>query len=97
MASTHINDWRELELKIFVQNYIIIKSEDETEEVLLDLDNFEDLYSKYKSSLGEPTPAEQEDKILSLENKVEELENLIKKIEVREQLVREKEYCNYPL
>ena len=97
MASTHINDWRELELKIFVQNYITIKSEDETESVLFDFENFEDLYSKYKSSLGEPTPAEQEDKILSLENKVEELKILIEQREEYEQLVREKEYYNYPL
>lgn len=97
MASTHINDFRELELKTFIGSYITIKSEDETESVLFDFENLEDSYGKYRTYIGKPTPEEYEDKILSLENKVEELENLIKKIEVREQLVREKEYYNYPL
>lgn len=77
MSSKHSIDWRELELKIFVQNYIIIKSEDETEDVLLDFDNFEDLYSKYRRCVGEPTIEDYEGKVLSLENKIEELQELI--------------------
>ena len=97
MASTHINDLRELELKMFIGSDITIKSEDETESVLFDSENFEDLYSKYRTYIGKPTPEEYEDKILSLENKVEELENLIEQREEYEQLVREKEYYNYPL
>ena len=97
MASTHINDLRELELKMFIGSDITIKSEDETESVLFDSENFEDLYSKYRTYIGKPTPEEYEDKILSLENKVEELKILIEQREEYEQLVREKEYYNYPL
>ena len=45
--------------------------------VILTIEQLDKLYEDVMRLYGEPTPAEQEDKILSLENRNEELENLV--------------------
>ena len=60
-------------------NDIIISSTDGDTEirVVLTINQLDKLYADAMKLYGEPTPAEQEDKILSLENRNEELENLV--------------------
>ena len=73
-------DIKENEVCIFnSSNDVVLSSTDgDTQvEVILTIEQLDKLYADAMKLYGEPTPEEQEDKILSLENRNEELENLV--------------------
>lgn len=79
-------DIKENEVCIFnSSNDVVLSSTDgDTQvEVILTIEQLDKLYADAMKLYGEPTPEEQEDKILSLENRNEELENLVEQYQVR--------------
>lgn len=79
-------DIKENEVCIFnSSNDVVLSSTDgDTQvEVILTIEQLDKLYADAMKLYGEPTPEEQEDKILSLENRNEELENLVEQYQAR--------------
>ena len=73
-------DIKENDIEVFnkVNDIIISSTDGDTEiRVVLTINQLDKLYAYAMKLYGEPTPEEQEDKILSLENRNEELENLV--------------------
>lgn len=79
-------DCRKDEVEVtFLSNDIVLTSRDNQNSCYIKLtsDQMDKIYADMKKWYGEPTPAEQEDKILSLENRNEELENLVEQYQER--------------
>lgn len=79
-------DIKENEVCIFnSSNDVVLSSTDgDTQvEVILTIEQLDKLYADAMKLYGEPTPEEQEDKILSLENRNEELKNLVEQYQER--------------
>ena len=86
MTNLIMLDIKENDVEVFSKsNDIIISSTDGDTEirVILTIEQLDKLYEDVMKLYGEPTPAEQEDKILSLENRNEELENLVEQYQER--------------
>ena len=86
MTNLIMLDIKENDVEVFSKsNDIIISSTDGDTEirVVLTINQLDKLYADTMKLYGEPTPAEQEDKILSLENRNEELENLVEQYQER--------------
>ena len=86
MTNLIMLDIKENDVEVFSKvNDIIISSTDGDTEirVILTIEQLNKLYEDVMRLYGEPTPAEQEDKILSLENRNEELENLVEQYQER--------------
>lgn len=86
MTNLIMLDIKENDVEVFSKaNDIIISSTDGDTEirVILTIEQLDKLYEDVMRLYGEPTPAEQEDKILSLENRNEELENLVEQYQER--------------
>ncbi|NLK23997.1 MAG: hypothetical protein GX309_08485 [Clostridiales bacterium] len=80
MTNLIMLDIKENDVEVFSKaNDIIISSTDGDTDirVVLTINQLDKLYADAMKLYGEPTPEEQEDKILSLENRNEELENLV--------------------
>ena len=86
MTNLIMLDIKENDVEVFSKaNDIIISSTDGDTEirVILTIEQLDKLYEDVMRLYGEPTPAEQEDKILSLENRNEELKNLVEQYQER--------------
>lgn len=86
MTNLVMLDIKENDIEVFSKaNDIIISSTDGDTEirVVLTINQLDKLYADAMKLYGEPTPEEQEDKILSLENRNEELENLVEQYQER--------------
>ena len=86
MTNLIMLDIKENDVEVFSKaNDIIISSTDGDTEirVVLTINQLDKLYADAMKLYGEPTPEEQEDKILSLENRNEELENLLEQYQAR--------------
>lgn len=86
MTNLIMLDIKENDVEVFSKaNDIIISSTDGDTEirVVLTINQLDKLYADAMKLYGEPTPEEQEDKILSLENRNEELENLVEQYQER--------------
>ena len=86
MTNLIMLDIKENDVEVFSKaNDIIISSTDGDTEirVVLTINQLDKLYADAMKLYGEPTPEEQEDKILSLENRNEELENLVDQYQAR--------------
>ena len=86
MTNLIMLDIKENDVEVFSKvNDIIISSTDGDTEirVVLTINQLDKLYADAMKLYGEPTPEEQEDKILSLENRNEELENLVEQYQAR--------------
>ena len=80
MTNLVMLDIKENDIEVFnkVNDIIISSTDGDTEiRVVLTINQLDKLYAYAMKLYGEPTPEEQEDKILSLENRNEELENLV--------------------
>ena len=80
MTNLIMLDIKENDIEVFnkVNDIIISSTDGDTEiRVVLTINQLDKLYADAMKLYGEPTPEEQEDKILSLENRNEELENLV--------------------
>ena len=77
-------------LEIRVGDNIEIKSKYSDEKIIMDMVQFELLSEQYYSLVNEPTRDEMRDKVMHLENKVEELENIIEIKKENETLIKEK-------
>ena len=80
MTNLIMLDIKENDIEVFnkVNDIIISSTDGDTEiRVVLTINQLDKLYAYAMKLYGEPTPEEQEDKILSLENRNEELENLV--------------------
>ena len=80
MTNLIMLDIKENDVEVFnkVNDIIISSTDGDTEiRVVLTINQLDKLYADAMKLYGEPTPEEQEDKILSLENRNEELENLV--------------------
>ena len=80
MTNLIMLDIKENDVEVFnkVNDIIISSTDGDTEiRVVLTINQLDKLYAYAMKLYGEPTPEEQEDKILSLENRNEELENLV--------------------
>lgn len=86
MTNLIMLDIKENDVEVFSKaNDIIISSTDGDTDirVVLTINQLDKLYADAMKLYGEPTPEEQEDKILSLENRNEELENLVEQYQAR--------------
>ncbi|NLK22649.1 MAG: hypothetical protein GX309_01280 [Clostridiales bacterium] len=86
MTNLIMLDIKESNVEVFSEaNDIIISATDGDTDVKLKLaiELLDEIYADAMKLYGEPTPAEQEDKILSLENRNEELENLVEQYQER--------------
>lgn len=86
MTNLIMLDIKENDVEVFnkVNDIIISSTDGDTEiRVVLTIDQLDKLYADAMRLYGEPTPEEQEDKILSLENRNEELENLVEQYQER--------------
>lgn len=86
MTNLIMLDIKENDVEVFNKvNDIIISSTDGDTDVKIKLaiELLDKIYADAMKLYGEPTPAEQEDKILSLENRNEELENLVEQYQER--------------
>lgn len=86
MTNLIMLDIKENDVEVFSKaNDIIISSTDGDTDirVVLTINQLDKLYADAMKLYGEPTPEEQEDKILSLENRNEELENLLEQYQAR--------------
>ena len=86
MTNLIMLDIKENDVEVFSKaNDIIISSTDGDTEirVVLTINQLDKLYADAMKLYGEPTPEEQEDKILSLENRNEELKNLVEQYQER--------------
>ena len=86
MTNLIMLDIKENDIEVFnkVNDIIISSTDGDTEiRVVLTINQLDKLYADAMKLYGEPTPEEQEDKILSLENRNEELENLVEQYQVR--------------
>lgn len=77
-------------LEIRVGDNIEIKSKYSDEKIIMDMVQFELLSEQYYSLVNEPTRDEMRDKVMHLENKVEELENIIEIKEENETIIKER-------
>ena len=80
MTNLVMLDIKENDIEVFnkVNDIIISSTDGDTDiRVVLTINQLDKLYADAMKLYGEPTPEEQEDKILSLENRNEELENLV--------------------
>lgn len=86
MTNLVMLDIKENDIEVFnkVNDIIISSTDGDTEiRVVLTINQLDKLYADAMKLYGEPTPEEQEDKILSLENRNEELENLVEQYQER--------------
>ena len=86
MTNLIMLDIKENDIEVFnkVNDIIISSTDGDTEiRVVLTINQLDKLYADAMKLYGEPTPEEQEDKILSLENRNEELENLVEQYQAR--------------
>lgn len=86
MTNLVMLDIKENDIEVFnkVNDIIISSTDGDTEiRVVLTINQLDKLYADAMKLYGEPTPAEQEDKILSLENRNEELKNLVEQYQER--------------
>lgn len=86
MTNLIMLDIKENDIEVFnkVNDIIISSTDGDTEiRVVLTINQLDKLYADAMKLYGEPTPEEQEDKILSLENRNEELENLLEQYQAR--------------
>lgn len=86
MTNLVMLDIKENDIEVFnkVNDIIISSTDGDTEiRVVLTINQLDKLYADAMKLYGEPTPEEQEDKILSLENRNEELENLLEQYQAR--------------
>ena len=86
MTNLVMLDIKENDIEVFnkVNDIIISSTDGDTEiRVVLTINQLDKLYADAMKLYGEPTPEEQEDKILSLENRNEELENLVDQYQAR--------------
>lgn len=86
MTNLIMLDIKESDVEVFSEaNDIIISATDGDTDVKLKLaiELLDEIYADAMKLYGEPTPGEQEDKILSLENRNEELENLVEQYQER--------------
>lgn len=86
MTNLVMLDIKENDIEVFnkVNDIIISSTDGDTEiRVVLTINQLDKLYADAMKLYGEPTPEEQEDKILSLENRNEELENLVEQYQAR--------------
>lgn len=86
MTNLIMLDIKENDVEVFnkVNDIIISSTDGDTQvEVILTIEQLDKLYADAMKLYGEPTPEEQEDKILSLENRNEELENLVEQYQER--------------
>ena len=86
MTNLIMLDIKENDIEVFnkVNDIIISSTDGDTEiRVVLTINQLDKLYADAMKLYGEPTPEEQEDKILSLENRNEELENLVEQYQER--------------
>ena len=86
MTNLVMLDIKENDIEVFnkVNDIIISSTDGDTEiRVVLTINQLDKLYAYAMKLYGEPTPEEQEDKILSLENRNEELENLVEQYQAR--------------
>lgn len=86
MTNLVMLDIKENDIEVFnkVNDIIISSTDGDTEiRVVLTINQLDKLYADAMKLYGEPTPGEQEDKILSLENRNEELKNLVEQYQER--------------
>ena len=86
MTNLIMLDIKENDIEVFnkVNDIIISSTDGDTDiRVVLTINQLDKLYADAMKLYGEPTPEEQEDKILSLENRNEELENLVEQYQAR--------------
>ena len=86
MTNLIMLDIKENDIEVFnkVNDIIISSTDGDTEiRVVLTINQLDKLYADAMKLYGEPTPEEQEDKILSLENRNEELKNLVEQYQER--------------
>ena len=86
MTNLIMLDIKENDIEVFnkVNDIIISSTDGDTQvEVILTIEQLDKLYADAMKLYGEPTPEEQQDKILSFENRNEELENLVEQYQAR--------------
>ena len=82
-------NWRNQEVKYIDGAYVQFITEDKTEGVVFENEQFENLVDDYRRSIGEKTVSELEERILELEVALEEAYEIIERKERLEDIRRE--------
>lgn len=90
MANRIKLDWRSQDIKFIPGTDIELRTEDRTEKVMLYSGTFEELFDQYRESIGEKTISELEDRILDMELRIKNLNEIIEAKERYEDITREK-------
>lgn len=90
MANRIKLDWRGQDIKFIPGADVELRTEDRTEKVMLDLGTFEGLFDQYRESIGEKTISELEERILDMELRIENLNEIIETKERYEDITRER-------
>ena len=90
MANSIKLDWRCQDIKFIPGTDVELVVEDKTERVKLSNGTFEELFDQYRESIGEKTISELEDRILDMELRIENLNEIIEAKERYEDITREK-------
>lgn len=85
-------NWRNKEVKYIDGAYVQFVTEDKTEGVVFENEQFENLVDDYRRSIGEKTFSELEDKILELEVALENAHEIIEEKERLEDVRRERHF-----
>lgn len=83
-------NWRNKEVKYIDGAYVQFITEEQTEGVVFENEQFENLVDDYRRSIGEKTFSELEDKILELEVALENAHEIIEEKERLEDVRRER-------
>ena len=93
MMSAKIDlNWTNEELNIFFGSNIEIATEDDTENVIMSMDQLEKIFNRYRENTDEKTVEALENENITLKNENEELKSKLEQYEEHQDHLREKYY-----
>lgn len=87
-------NWRNQEVKYVDGAYVQFVTEDKTEGVVFENEQFENLVDDYRRSIGEKTFSELEERVLELEVALENANEIIEEKERLEDIRRERDFSH---
>ena len=97
MMSAKIDlNWTNEELNIFFGSNIEIATEDDTENVIMSMDQLEKIFNRYRENTDEKTVEALENENITLKNENEELKSKLEQYEEYQDHLREQYYESGP-
>lgn len=89
-------DWTNEELNIFFGSNIEIATEDDTENVMMSMEQLEKIFNRYRENTDEKTVEALENENINLKNENEELKSKLQQYEEYQDHLREQYYESGP-